>query len=208
MKHVFNSNKNDNSLSAKITSNLSLAVGDKIVAISLGYDHSSALSATGRFFRWGKYTSFRNITYSSTTGKDFWVIRDIYDNKPTEITSLFSISVGDKIVAIYIADMYSYTLSSTGRVFTWHKDYKKGKPTEITSLFSISVGDKIVAVSLALGTSFTKNHSLALSATGRVFTWGKNNFGQLGEGITLEIYPEAKLTEITSNFKLTSENKR
>ena len=116
--------------------------------------------------------------------------------------------MGDKIVAIYIADMYSYTLSSTGRVFTWHKDYKKGKPTEITSLFSISVGDKIVAVSLALGTSFTKNHSLALSATGRVFTWGKNNFGQLGEGITLEIYPEAKLTEITSNFKLTSENKR
>jgi alpha-tubulin suppressor-like RCC1 family protein len=189
----------EKALPTEITSNLSLAAGDKIVSIALGYDQSIAISDTGRVFRWGLY-SFRteyssyNITYINSNYSES---NDTYDSIPTEITSLFSIAADDKVVAIsFLRFFYSLVLSSTGRVFIRHKDYsdyKNKKPTEITSKFNLSFVDKIVAISLGY------EHYLALSAAGRVFTWGRNKFGELGEGTTDKTYP----IEITSKFKLT-----
>jgi alpha-tubulin suppressor-like RCC1 family protein len=55
-------------------------------------------------------------------------------------------------------------------------------------------------MSLSLGYT----HSSALTSTGRVFMWGENHYGILGDGT----YTDKNVpTEITSNFSLASNDK-
>jgi alpha-tubulin suppressor-like RCC1 family protein len=181
----------------EITSRFGLSTGDKIVSISLGKDHSSALSSSGRVFTWG-----RNGAYALGDGTT--------ENKslPTEITSIFSLVVGERIVAISLGGFHSSALSSNGRVFTWgynnfgqlgdNTTTNKSVPTEITSRFGLSNGDKIVSISLG------EFHSSALSSSGRVFTWGRNGAYALGDGTTEN---KSLPTEITSHFNLIKEEK-
>jgi alpha-tubulin suppressor-like RCC1 family protein len=109
-------------------------------------------------------------------------------NVPTEITSRFSLNSSDKITSLSLGSSHSSALSATGRVFMWGSNWagqlgdgtttKRNVPTEISSEFSFAAGDKITSLSL------DSSHSSALSATGRVFMWGSNFSGQLGDGTT------------------------
>jgi uncharacterized repeat protein (TIGR02543 family) len=185
----------------EITSRFNLAIGDKILSISLGDDHSSAMSSNGRVFTWGA-NSVGQLGDDTTTQR----------NIPTEITSRFSLTAGDKIVAISLGYINSSAISSTGRVFTWGNNSSSGRlgdgnttdriiPTEITSRFSLAAGDKIVATSLG------SSHSSAISSTGRVFTWGVNSVGQLGDNTTGSSNNKSIPTEITSRFNLAAGDK-
>ena len=176
----------------EITPSFSLASGDKITSLSLGWRHSSALTSTGRVFMWGdnQYGYLGDGT-------------SITRNVPTEITSNFSLSTGEKIISLSLGSNHASALTSTGRVFMWGGNGSgqlgdgtttdKNVPTEITSNFSLASNDKIIALSLGV------QHSSALSAMGRVFMWGYNVAGQLGDGTsTTRSIP----TEITTGFSL------
>ena len=52
--------------------------------------------------------------------------------------------------------------------------------TEITSQFNLNAGETITQI------SFGGVHSSALTSSGRVFTWGYNDHGQLGDGTTTD----------------------
>ena len=71
-------------------------------------------------------------------------------------------------------------------------------PTEITSRFSLGAGETIESISLGYF------HSSAITSTGRIFTWGNNDSGQLGDGTTTQ---RTTPTEITSQFNLSSGEK-
>jgi uncharacterized repeat protein (TIGR02543 family) len=187
----------DKNVPTEITSNFSLASNDKIIALSLGVQHSSALSAMGRVFMWGYNVAGQLGDGTSTT-------RSI----PTEITTGFSLFAGETIISISLSIDHSSALTSTGRVFMWgwNKDGQLGDgtsitrnvPTEITSNFSLPIGEKIL--SLSMGSS----HSSAFTSTGRVFMWGYNQFGQLGNGMNVN---RNLPTEITSNFSFSESEK-
>jgi uncharacterized repeat protein (TIGR02543 family) len=148
-----------------------------IISLSLGKNHSSALSATGRVFVWGN-NYFGELGDGTTT--DRYV--------PTEITSRFLLEESDQIISLSLGIYYSSALSATGRVFMWgNNEYGqlgdgtttiKFVPTEITSAFSLAEGGQIILLSLG---AF---HSSALSTTGQVFMWGNNEYGRLGDGTT------------------------
>ncbi len=187
----------DKNVPTEITSNFSLASNDKIIALSLGVQHSSALSAMGRVFMWGYNVAGQLGDGTSTT-------RSI----PTEITTGFSLFAGETIISISLSIDHSSALTSTGRVFMWgwNRDGQLGDgtsitrnvPTEITSNFSLPIGEKIL--SLSMGSS----HSSAFTSTGRVFMWGYNQFGQLGNGMNVN---RNLPTEITSNFSFSEGEK-
>ena len=186
----------------EITSNFELDSEDKIVNLSLGFLHSSALSSSGRVFTWGS-------NYEGQLGS--WTDRPAINSLPNEITSNFDLAFNDKIVSISLGEFHSSAISSSGRVFTWGssssgelgngevQDYKF-TPTEITRNFVIDSNDKIVSISLGF------RHSSALSSSGRVFTWGDNNQGQLGSGTNQSVINSLP-NEITSNFDLASYSK-
>jgi alpha-tubulin suppressor-like RCC1 family protein len=165
------------SIPTEITSRFSLNAEDKIISLSIGHGFSSALSATGRVFMWG-FNEYGKLGDGTTTHR----------NIPIEITPRFSLAAGDRIISVSLSDYESSALSVTGRVFMWGYNgilgdgtmvFNRNVPTEITSRFSLAEGEKIISVYLGL------SHSSALSSTGRLFMWGSNEYGQLGDGGTI-----------------------
>jgi uncharacterized repeat protein (TIGR02543 family) len=156
----------------------------------LGYGYSSAITSTGRVFTWGS-NSAGQLGDGTTSSK----------YTPTEITSQFSLAVGETIIKISLADDHSAVLTSFGRIFTWGENGlgQLGDGTtndsiiaiEITSQFNLNVGETIIDISLG------DTHSSAITSEGRVFTWGSNNYGQLGDGSTTRSYIPL---DITSQF--------
>ncbi len=183
----------------EITSRFSLVADDKIIGLSLGANHSSAISSTGRVYMWG-YNHIGQLGDGTTT--------DRY--APTEITSRFSLAEGDKITYLSLGTDNSSAISSTGRVYMWGNDsfgqlgigvggYSyRNVPIEITSAFYLTAGDKIIGLSLGAA------HSSAISSTGRVYMWGYNAYGQLGDGTYTNV---TWITEITSRFSLAADDK-
>ena len=102
-----------------------------------------------------------------------------------------------------MGNSYSSAITSEGRLFTWgyngHGQLGDGTtidrytPTEITSQFILTGDETIVQVSLDGQTTS------ALSSEGRVFIWGGNSHGQIGDGTTTDIITP---TEAASQFGL------
>uniref|UniRef100_A0A4X2M1G2 HECT and RLD domain containing E3 ubiquitin protein ligase family member 6 n=1 Tax=Vombatus ursinus TaxID=29139 RepID=A0A4X2M1G2_VOMUR len=98
-----------------------------------------------------------------------------------------------EVVLVSCGKEHSLAVCKTGRVFSWGsgsegqlgiKEFKKQNfiPKEILDLSSV----KIIQVSCGL------YHSIALAQDGKVFSWGKNHYGQLGlkENVSLQTRPQ------------------
>jgi uncharacterized repeat protein (TIGR02543 family) len=164
----------------------------ELVSSSSSASHSTTLTSTGRVFMWGANGSGQ-LGDGTTTDKEV----------PTEITSNFSLATGEKVMSLSLGYTHSSALTSTGRVFMWGGNGSgqlgdgtttdKNVPTEITSNFSLRPNDKIIGLSLG------GVYSSALSAMGRVFVWGWNELGYLGDGTSTS---RSIPTEITTGFSL------
>ena len=182
----------DRSIPTEITSQFNLWPGETITQVSLGSGHSSAITTSGRIFAWGR-NDFGQLGDGTTTNKSV----------PTEITCQFSLLPEETIVQVSFGHSHSSAITSNGRIFTWGKNYygqlgdgttiDKSTPTEITSQFSLLKDETIFQVSLSY------YHSSAITSNGRIFTWGSNSFGQLGDGTTID---KSVPTEITQQFPL------
>jgi len=181
-----------------ITGNFNLLSGEVIKMISVGWYHSSALTTKGRVFVWGQ-NNWGQIGDNTTTNR----------NSPQDITENFNLEEGEIITFINLGSLYSAAITSSGRVFTWGGDNDAGQlgngtlvdshvPTEITGNFNLEVGEIVTTINLGY------SHSAAITSEGRIFTWGQNNFGQLGDDSTDDKYIP---TDITNQFTLNSDEK-
>lgn len=183
-----------NLLPVEITHQFSLTEDDYIQFVTLGDMHSAALSSKGRLFTWG--WNFNGRLGDGTTTSRF---------VPTEITSIFNLENGELITKVALSVSSSAAVTSNGRVFTWGENasgqlgdgtiYNKSTPVDITSQFNLTGNDKVIDISLG------QVHSAALTASGSLFTWGSNTYGQLGNGTNnLHITP----IDMTNFFNLNS----
>ena len=175
----------------EITSSFNLIGSETITQVSSGGNHSSAISSNGRVFTWG-YNLYGQLGDGSTIDK----------TTPVEITTGFNLIGSETITQVALGNNHSIAISSTGRIFTWGYNNNgqlgdgttidKNTPLNITSTgFNLNLGETITQVSLG------DSHSSALSSTGRVFTWGLNSFGRLGDGTTIN---RSQPVDITSGF--------
>ena len=173
---------------------IALNPGETLTQVSLGGSHSSALTSEGRLFTWGR-NNFGQLGDGTTT----W---DANPN-PTEITSTFDLAEGETLTQVSLNSYHSSALTSEGRLFTWGRNNKghlgdgtttnRHTPTEITSGFDLAEGETLTQVSLGYW------HSSVFTSEGRLFTWGLNSSGQLGDGTTTDRHTP---TEISSTFDL------
>jgi len=173
----------------EITSHFNLISGEMIVASSLGEEHSSAITSEGRIFTWGN-NNYGQLGDGTTTTR----------LTPTDITSLFNLSVGETITSISLGYAHSSAITSKGFIFTWGNNsygqlgdgtnIDRMTPIDITRFFR-SPGEDIISVSLGY------YHSSAITMVGRIFTWGWNAFGQLGDGTTIN---QSSPTNIGTKF--------
>ncbi len=161
--------------------------------VSAGFNHSIALSTSGDVYTWGKNT-YGQLGNGTTIDK----------TTPDKITQFFHLQSDEVITDIISGDEFSIAITSNNRIFTWGYNWhgqlgdgtkdNSNLPLDITDNFDFQSDesiDKIVAT----------YHSILLTSKGRVFAWGNNMHGELGDGTN-----ESKTTpvEITQNFNLQS----
>jgi len=177
-----------------VTISFDLAIDDMIIKIITHKLHSFAITKNGKVFSWG-------ANYNGQLGNGNNLLTMI----PTEITTNFDLSQGEKITKIVLGKFYSLAISSSNRVFSWGYNQhgqlgdgsfeKRNLPLDITGNFNLNIGETIIDLSAA------NNHSLAVSSTGRVFSWGFNQYGRLGDGT----YQNKNTpVDITEEFDLSS----
>lgn len=134
-------------------------------------------------------------------------IRQVVDEiKLADQIGLDYFGVGESITIVSLGASHSSAVTSTGRIFTWGNNIfsqlgdgtiiDKYNPTEITNHFNLVVGETIKIVELGHW------HSAAVSSNNRIFTWGRNENGQLGDGTIIN---RSSPTEIVNYLFLNNE---
>ncbi len=142
---------------SSIPTMVQLPKGTIVTAIAGGGDHSLALTSQGTVFAWGDGTA---------------------------TPAVVAVAPGTVVTAIAAGFSHNLALTSRGAVISWGANFS-GQLGDGTNNFSSTP----VTVLLPRATSVTgiaagDNHSLALTASGGVLSWGSNQSGQLGDGTT------------------------
>ncbi len=145
-----------------------------VSAVSAGWYHSIALDNTGKVWGWGYDQVYGAV------GDNAALV-----NQPTPVAVSPAWGV-NTITAISAGEYHSLALDNTGKVWAWgmgtYGQLGNGgnsvQPTPVA--VTASWGSNTIIAIAAGGT-----HSLALDNTGKVWSWGQDNNGQLGDNAAL-----------------------
>lgn len=143
--------------------------GLTIVSICGGMTHAMALEANGTVFAWGS-NAYGQIGINSP---------EQTQPTPTRVTGKL---LHEDVVAIACGGYHSMALSFNGTVLTWgyNLNGELGDNSfilkyEATRVGALLQGKRIVQIAAGM------HHSMALGSDGTVYSWGRNNRGQLGD---------------------------
>ncbi len=164
--------------------------GVRAVAVSEGLTTSLALGSDGTVYAWGSNLAGQ-LGDGTATGPQTCGFT------PCSMTPV-AVSLPGGVTAIAVAEGGLYTsmaLGSDGRVYAWG-DNVDGQLGDGTTTGPQTCGGAAcsltpVAVSLPGGVTATAVSaggatSLALGSDGRIYAWGDNTYGQLGDGSTAD----------------------
>ena len=155
-----------------------------IIAVAAGEQHSLALDNSGFVWVWGANNYGQLGTGDNTERKT-----------PVKLSSLYGIS------AIAANSNYSLALKSDGTVWAWGRNDhgQLGNDSKSDSNIPVQVG----GISYNNVTKIAAGwfHAMAQKIDGSIWTWGWNDYGQLGTGDNSEsLLPTQLTTGITNNL--------
>lgn len=143
---------------------------NSIIQISSGAAHLLALTSSGKIYSWG-YNNSKQLGHNPPIG--FY--------KPTLIPSI------ENFKKISCGAYHSLALSELGQVYSWGHNYHgqigNNKTSDEITLYKVELSTKRI---IDISTGY--NHSIAITCKGDVFSWGNNEFGQLGIGTNFVAY--------------------
>eukprot|EP00941_MAST-03F_sp_MAST-3F-sp1_P001298 g1298.t1 len=153
-----------------------LSIEGTPVAISCGSSHSAAILEDGSLWTWGK-NDYNQLGHGPNSEKSMPI--------PTKVEALSGVPIKSISCGFY----HTAAVDNEGRVWTWgyggsmmfgqgglgHGDMQQ---CDVPTLVEVLEEDGVDIVSVACGES----HTLALSSTGEVWSWGKGEYGRLGIG--------------------------
>jgi len=163
-----NGTRIDQGIPTEITSQFFIGATDNIVQISVGSQHSAAITSTGRIFLWGNNSNYQLA-----------VSGNVYLTRPTEITDLFSLGEDEVIISTALGYYISAALTNRGSLYIWGSN--KSTPKLISNSLDMIYDEKISSI------AFGMYHFSFITDYGRMFSWGDNGYGQVGNGTTNEI---------------------
>lgn len=135
------------------------------VTIAAGGTHSMALKADGRLFVWGRnaYGQLGQGNFSFGTGT------------PTQV------GTDNDWVAISAGNQHSLALKADGRLFACGKDDRGqlgdgGSYAAQNTMVQVGSDNDWVFIGTGL------DQSMAIKADGSLYAWGRNDYGQVGDG--------------------------
>jgi uncharacterized repeat protein (TIGR02543 family) len=161
----------------------SLNDGETVRDVVAGGEYSHAVTTNGRVYSWGSNNRGQLGDGTSGTSQN----QNIADKSTPTLISFTGLGSAETIKNVDIGALHSVAVTTTGRVFGWGANsfnqlgdgttVSKPSPTLI-SFTGLEGGETIRNVYLGNG------HSLAVTTNNRLYAWGLNNLGQLGDGIS------------------------
>jgi YD repeat-containing protein len=153
----------------------SLQSGESIAHISAGSSHSLAVTTQGRVYAWG-YNGEGRLGDGTSN-----------DRSTPTLINVPNLQSGETIIQVTAGYFHSLAVTTQGRVYAWGWNFygqlgdgtsnDRSTPTLI-NVPSLQSGETIAQVTAG------SSHSLAVTTQARVYSWGSNGSGQLGNGTT------------------------
>lgn len=174
--------------------------GVKFVQVSAGEQASAAVGDDGKVYTWG-------MNGNSQLGDGSTVER----TTPVQV-SQGAVPASVKIVKVSSGGYFMVALGDDGKAYSWGgNNYHPLLGNGTTNLSSVPVqvsagevpaGVRLVAVDTALGGE--DRHTLVLGDNGKIYAWGSNYFGELGNGENVNqstpvavLSPQVQVTGVT-----------
>jgi uncharacterized repeat protein (TIGR02543 family) len=157
----------------EITNNIPLEGSEYVINIEAGQYHTLILTSSNRLLVVG--------------GNDLGQLGNgltAPTNEFIDMTYQLGLDSDEYIVYTYADAFSSGVLTTNNRLITWGASFLHSSgeiipqllPLDITSEFEIDENDFIIDYSIGI------DFNTVLTSYGRIFTWGNNTFGQLGDG--------------------------
>ncbi|WP_426623108.1 RCC1 domain-containing protein [Leifsonia sp. McL0607] len=156
--------------------------GLAVTQISLGYDRSYALMSDGSVYGWGasgnqglfQATSKTNVAANQSTP-----VRLNFENNPQKLTA--------RIVKVTATRQSAYVLLENGEVWTWGIQTGGALGNGVVSGAVQSGASPVRGLPTDSPVIDVDGHyygATAVTADGRVYSWGSNSYGEVGDGTT------------------------
>jgi alpha-tubulin suppressor-like RCC1 family protein len=155
----------------------STAVGG-MLKVFAGQDASYALHASGIVYSWGS-------DHRGEAGNGGAAAHSVP-------TALAAFAAPDRIVELATGGEHTLALDSRGRIWGWGSNWDRQLLDSATVSYdspTLISGAGPLAGRTYRGIACGRDHSLALDMNGNVWTWGRNDAGQLGRGTTNTVAP-------------------
>ena len=163
------------------------------VGLSVGSDHSCAVSEAGSVYCWGKNDN-------NSLGK-----KDV-----AGATIPVKLVINDKIVSVDCGNSHCYAQTSSGEYYQWgDNNYSQLGREKQYGDYNVETPEKTLIPDLnVLSLSVGADNSFVIDAKGKLYGWGKNDSGQIGDGTTEEkINPvEVDMTGVMKDSYVVSVN--
>jgi alpha-tubulin suppressor-like RCC1 family protein len=152
-----------------------------ITSLCTGQNHVTALTSSGAVYAWGDnaYGQIGDSTISNIRTSPVQVLAGAQGSG--SLSNISSLANGS---------MHSLAVSTAGEVFAWGYNYygelgngQSGNGTDRAIPVRVVAGEQGTGDLYSIvGVSAGWIHSVALTSSGTVFSWGDNTYGQLGNG--------------------------
>jgi alpha-tubulin suppressor-like RCC1 family protein len=158
-------------------------------SVSAGTAHSVALKNDGSVWTWG-------ANGSGQLGNRSNVARSV----PGQVPDL-----GSGVVAVAAGEDFTLALKADGSVWSWGNN-SVGQLGTGSTLVSSSVAVQLSGLSEIVAIAAGRDHGVALRADGRVWSWGNNSGGQLGNGGTVSSRVPVEVMALSGVFSVAAGN--
>ena len=151
--------------------------GKKIIQTAIGVTHSMALDSEGKVYSWGE-----NVNGLLGTGDAIPTL------SPVLVRTGGTPMEGKKIVQISAGGAHSMALDSEGNIYAWgwggegqlgNGENNNSNVPILVKKEGTGLEGKTIKKVMAGGM-----FSMVLTSDGSLYSWGKNNYGQIGDGTT------------------------
>jgi len=151
--------------------------GKKIIQTAIGVTHSMALDSEGKVYSWGE-----NVNGLLGTGDAMPAL------SPVLVETWRTPMAGKKIIQISAGGAHSMALDSEGNIYAWgwggegqlgNGENNNSNVPILVKKEDTGLEGKTIKKVMAGGM-----FSMVLTSDGSLYSWGKNNYGQIGDGTT------------------------
>ena len=149
-----------------------------IVLAAAGGAHSVAMAADGSVYAWGYNNRGQLGDPAAAT----------YQMTPVRVLGEGGAGYLGNVIAIAMGESYTMALTADGRVYAWgentHGELGDGTTTNRTTPVRVAGPGGSGYLTDVVGIGAGRFHALALTSDGRLYAWGRNDYGELGDGST------------------------